>query len=88
MATARTNVSLFPLLRKMNAYLQELATICGINKHLTSHVGRHTFATMMLNKGMRPETLYRIMGLSSQKHLDIYAKMLKVTLYNEMNRLL
>jgi integrase len=77
-----------PSSQKMNAYLQELAAICGINKHLTSHVGRHTFATMMLNKGMRPETLYRIMGLSSQKHLDIYAKMLKITLYNEMEKVL
>lgn len=41
---------LFPVLcnQKMNAYLKELADICGIKKTLTTHVARHTFATFAL----------------------------------------
>ena len=38
---------LLPILsnQKMNAYLKEIATICEINKELTFHIARHTFAT-------------------------------------------
>ncbi len=38
---------LLPILsnQKMNAYLKEIADICGINKELTFHIARHTFAT-------------------------------------------
>jgi len=34
--------------QKYNAYLKEIAGICGINKKLTSHTARHTFATTVL----------------------------------------
>jgi site-specific recombinase XerD len=35
-----------------NAYLKEIADICGIKKNLTFHLARHTFATMSLSKGV------------------------------------
>jgi site-specific recombinase XerD len=31
--------------QKMNAYLKEIADLCGISKELTFHIARHTFAT-------------------------------------------
>jgi site-specific recombinase XerD len=36
--------------QKMNAYLKEIADICGINKSLSFHLARHTFATFTLTK--------------------------------------
>ncbi len=38
---------LLPVLsnQKMNNYLKEIADLCGINKELTFHIARHTFAT-------------------------------------------
>ncbi|MDR1561973.1 MAG: site-specific integrase [Dysgonamonadaceae bacterium] len=36
--------------QKMNEYLKEIAALCDINKRLTTHCGRHTFATVMLTK--------------------------------------
>ena len=42
-----------PSNQKMNAYLKEIADICGIEKNLTFHLARHTFATTMtLGKGV------------------------------------
>ena len=32
----------------MNSYLKQIATLCNIDKNLTTHVARHTLATMML----------------------------------------
>jgi len=39
--------TVFPVLsnQKMNAYLKEIADLCGIKKHLSTHTARHTFAT-------------------------------------------
>lgn len=43
----KTKGRLLPVMsnQKYNAYLKEIAVICNINKHLTSHIARHTFAT-------------------------------------------
>ncbi len=43
----KDNASLLPVyaIQKFNAYLHEIAELCGIHKNLTSHVGRRTFAT-------------------------------------------
>jgi integrase len=37
-----------PTNQKMNSYLKEVADICGIDKNLTTHCARHTFATSVL----------------------------------------
>lgn len=41
------NRKMLPVLsnQKMNAYLKEIADLCGISKELTFHIARHTFAT-------------------------------------------
>ncbi|MCR5709621.1 MAG: site-specific integrase [Bacteroidales bacterium] len=57
-----------------NENLQHLAARCGIGKHLTFHVGRHTFATLALNRGMPVETLSRILGHTNIRTTQIYAK--------------
>ena len=62
---------------KLNAYLKEIADICGINKHLTFHIGRHTFATTVtLNNSVPIETVSQMLGHKSIKTTQIYAKIL------------
>ena len=57
-----------------NENLQRLAKRCGIKPHLTFHVGRHTFATIALNRGMPVESLIRILGHTNIRTTQIYAK--------------
>ena len=62
--------------QKMNAYLKEVAVICGLDKHLTMHLARHTFATYTLTKGVPIETVSKLLGHSSLKTTQIYAKVI------------
>ena len=48
--------------QKMNGYLKEIADLCGIKKHLTFHMARHTFATMSLSKGVPIESVSKMLG--------------------------
>nr|WP_323670688.1 tyrosine-type recombinase/integrase [Chryseobacterium sp. MMS21-Ot14] len=60
---------LIPILsnQKMNAYLKEIADLCGINKELTYHIARHTFATTItLSNGVPIESVSKMLG--TQKH--------------------
>ena len=70
--------TLLPVLsnQKMNAYLKEVAVICGLEKHLTMHLARHTFATYTLTKGVPIETVSKLLGHSSLKTTQIYAKVI------------
>ncbi|MBF4487709.1 site-specific integrase [Flavobacterium sp. CSZ] len=53
--------------QKMNAYLKEIADVCGIDKHLTWYVARHTFATTVtLGNGVRLENVSSMMGFWTQ----------------------
>lgn len=58
--------------QKYNEYLKELARLAEIHKNLTSHVGRHTYATTFLQEGGSIEVLQQLMGLSSLKTLMVY----------------
>lgn len=61
-------------IQKFNSYLHEIADICGINKNLTSHVGRRTFATTIaLANGISLETISKILGHTSIKITSQYA---------------
>ncbi len=70
---------------KLNAYLKEIADICGIHKHLTFHIARHTFATTItLNNGVPIETVSKMLGHRSLKITQIYAKVLDRKVSNDM----
>ncbi len=80
---------LFPKIsnQNMNGYLRELAVICKIDKKLTTHVGRHTFAVLMLEKGLPLETISHILGHASTQQTSVYARLVISKIYNDMDRL-
>ena len=70
---------LLPILsnQKMNAYLKEIAAICEINKELTYHIARHTFATTVtLTNGVPIESVSKMLGHKNLRTTQHYAKVL------------
>lgn len=79
--------TILPILsnQKMNAYLKEIADICGINKELTFHIARHTFATTVtLSNGVPIETVSKMLGHSNLKTTQHYAKILDKKISDDM----
>lgn len=74
--------------QKMNSYLKEIADVCGINKQLTFHIARHTFATTItLGNGVPIETVSKMLGHKSLKQTQHYAKILDIKISKDMQRL-
>lgn len=60
-----------------NLYLKEIALICGINKLITVHTARHTFATTIsISKGLPIETLSKMLGHTTIRTTQLYARIL------------
>ncbi len=71
--------------QKMNEYLKEIADVCGINKNLSMHVARHTFATTVtLTSGVPIETVSKMLGHASIRTTQIYAKILDAKIAEDM----
>jgi len=71
--------------QKMNSYLKEIADSCGINKNLTYHIARHTFATTVtLSNGVPIETVSRMLGHRNIKTTQHYAKILDRKISDDM----
>lgn len=67
--------------QKYNIALKKISNIVGIDKSITSHVARHTFAVMMLSMGVKMDRLSRMMGHTSTRITeDVYAKVLAIDL--------
>ena len=69
---------LLPILsnQKMNSYLKEIADSCNIDKILTFHISRYTFATTVtLNYGVPIETVSKMLGHTNIKQTQHYAKL-------------
>lgn len=78
---------LLPVLsnQKMNAYLKEIADICGIQKRLTTHVARHTAATVVfLANEVSMENVAKILGHSNIRMTQHYAKVLDTSILRDM----
>jgi integrase len=74
--------------QKMNAYLKEIAVVCGINKQLTFHIARHTFATTVtLSNGVPIESVAKMLGHKNLKQTQHYAKVLDFKVSNDMQEL-
>lgn len=71
-----------------NRNLQSIQYRAKISTHLTSHVGRHTFATSVALKNKMPiEVLQKVMGHNSIRTTQIYAHVLQESVDEEFDRL-
>ncbi len=78
---------LLPILsnQKMNAYLKEIAAICEIEKELTFHIARHTFATTVtLTNGVPIESVSKMLGHKNLRTTQHYAKVLDKKVSEDM----
>lgn len=74
--------------QKMNKYLKIVAERCGIRKALTFHMARHTFATTVtLTNGVPIETVSSMLGHTSIRTTQIYAKVIEKKVSEDMNKL-
>lgn len=77
-----------PSNQKMNAYLKEIADVCGITKSLTSHIARHTFATTVtLSNGVPIESVSKMLGHTNLRTTQHYAKILDRKVSDDMQAL-
>ena len=70
--------------QKMNAYLKEIADLAKIKKHLTTHIARHTFASISMCNNVSIEVISKMLGHSDIKTTQIYAKMHDQAVYDGM----
>lgn len=71
--------------QKYNIMLKSLQVLCGIKTTLTTHVARRTYATMLLNKGVRIEAVSRCLGHKNTKITQAaYAEVLNKTVIDEV----
>lgn len=82
-----------PSNQKFNEYLKEIATVCelvnpdGTTKRLTTHMARHTYCAYLLNHRdpvVPNETIIKVMGWTSEKQLRHYARIMKETVFNDL----
>jgi site-specific recombinase XerD len=82
--------SVFPMIfnQKLNSYLKEIADLCGIEKNLTFHLARHTFATTVtLCNGVPLETVSKMLGHSKITTTQVYAKVVEKKVSEDMQAL-
>lgn len=68
--------------QRYNSYLKEIQDLCNIRKPLHTHIGRHTAATYLLNKGLSIDVVAKILGHSNTKQTKHYAKLLDSSVFD------
>jgi site-specific recombinase XerD len=71
----------------LNRYLKEATKLAGINKTISFHCSRHTFATLLLSAGVPIETVSKLLGHKDIKTTQIYAKVLPKSKINAVKAL-
>ena len=71
--------------QKSNAFLKEIALMCGIKKLLTTHLARHTFATTVtLTNGVPIESVSKMLGHKDLRTTQHYAKIVDRKISDDM----
>ena len=67
---------LLPMLTKksMNRHLKKMSVMCGINRPISFHQTRHSFAVNILNNGANIKTVASLLGHSGLKHTEKYTR--------------
>lgn len=87
---AISNGTVFPVIshQRMSSYLKEIAELCEISTDLTFHIVRHTFAsTVTLSNGVPIESVSKMLGHTSIRTTQIYAKVVEHKLSEDMQNL-
>jgi integrase len=81
------NDPVLPILsnQKMNAYLKEIADLCGITKQLSYHIARHTFATTVtMMNGVPIESVSKMLGHKNITSTQHYARIVDEKVGSDM----
>ena len=70
-----------------NRYLKDIMKIAKIDKKITFHCSRHTFATIALNIGIPIEIVSQILEHSSVKMTEVYSKLWDKTKFEQMKKI-
>ena len=77
-----------PRNQNYNAFLKEIAVLCGIKKNLTTHLARHTFATTItLTNGVPIESVSKMLGHKDLRTTQHYAKIVDRKISDDMKAL-
>lgn len=74
--------------QRYNTNLKIIASLCNISKPLHTHIGRHTAACYLLNKGLSLEIVAKIMGHATTKITRHYAKLLDRTVFKAVDEVM
>lgn len=74
-------------LNRYNLYLKAVGPLCGIKKTLHSHMGRHTFATMMLSNGVSLPNVASMLGHTKTEQTLVYAKVLAEVVRKDFDKM-
>jgi len=80
--------TLFSLIsnQKVNEHLKSIEKKSGINKHLTFHVSRHSFATICFLYGIPLQVAQKLLGHKNRKFTEIYTHLSSHKLFLEMDK--
>jgi integrase len=84
------NDTMLPVIsnQRLNAYLKELCALSGIDKKLTFHSARHTFATTVtLSNGVPLETVSSMLGHKNIRTTQLYARVVQEKVSKDMKEL-
>lgn len=70
-----------------NALLKIIAAAAGVNKHISTHTGRHTAGMMLANAGVSRETIQAILGHKDARSTAIYSKVMNKRIDAELRKL-
>lgn len=73
---------------KYNVLLKAMGEMLGMQKSLTSHMARHTFATLMLRSGAKIENVSRMLGHKDIKQTQRYAKVMAESIHDDFKNFL
>lgn len=80
---------LLPVLcnQRMNSYLKEIADVCGIQKNLSTHTARHSYATSIcLANGVSMENVAKMLGHADTSVTKHYARILDQNILKDMQK--
>ena len=72
--------------QKLNEYCHVIEALCQFHKPVTCHIGRHSFATLMLSYGFTLETVKKMLGHKDIKTTQIYAKLSKKNVEDDVTK--